>query len=208
MRIINTISGGKDSQAATIWLLNNGYKNFENVFCDTGWEHEITYNHIQYIADHLNIEIKTLRSKKYTGLIDLARRKTRFPSTTRRFCTSELKNIPMIDYILDEVQDDIIVIQGIRGGESESRSKMASQCNYFKYYLEPIETNTTRLEKLTKQLNNPKSKTDKKKLIKKNRESSSPFGDGQGRSQVSYLSKKRSFSILQKVCNRCFSSDF
>lgn len=167
MRIINTISGGKDSQAATIWLLNNGYKKFDTVFCDTGWESDITYKHIDYIVKTLNLNFRVLRSKKYKGLIDLARRKTRFPSTMRRFCTSELKNIPMIDYILDEVQDDILVIQGIRGGESESRSKMSQQCNYFKYYFEPISTNTTRIERYTKQLNDPKSKADKKKLIEK-----------------------------------------
>ena len=153
MKIINTISGGKDSQAATLWLRNNGYNKCEHVFCDVGWEHELTYKHIEYIAGHLSIEIKTLRSKKFEGLIDLARKKGRFPSTMRRFCASELKTIPMIDYILDGVQDHILIIQGIRGGESESRSKMAAQCNYFKYYLESIETNSTRLPKLVERYN-------------------------------------------------------
>lgn len=167
MKVLNTLSDGKDSQAATLWLLNNGYKNFVTLFCDTGWESDITYTHIKYIDEKLGLNLITLRSKKYNGMIDLARRKTRFPSTKRRFCTSELKVQPMIDYILDVVKDDFIVIQGIRGAESESRSKMESQCNYFKYYFEPISTNTTRLEALTKQLNNPKSKSNKKKLIDK-----------------------------------------
>lgn len=167
MKILNTLSGGKDSQAATLWLLNNGYKNFITVFCDTGWENEITYQHIKYIDEKLGLNVITLRSKKYKGLIDLARKKSRFPSTKRRFCTSELKVQPMIDYILDIVKDDFIVIQGIRGAESESRSNMASQCNYFKYYFEPISTNTTRLEALSKQLNNSKSKANKNKIIKK-----------------------------------------
>lgn len=157
MKIINTLSGGKDSQATTLWLLNNGYKNFETIFCDTGWESDITYSHLKYIDEHLKLNLRVLRSKKYKSLIDLARRKTRFPSTTRRFCTSELKNIPMIDYILDEVQDHILVIQGIRAGESESRSKMSAQCNYFKYYFDPIETNTSRIVKLEKYLNGLRS---------------------------------------------------
>lgn len=70
-------------------------------------------------------------------MIDLAEKKKRFPSSQRRFCTSELKIIPIIDYLLDEVNDDFIVIQGIRGAESASRAAMNAQCNYFKYYLNP-----------------------------------------------------------------------
>lgn len=165
MKILNTFSGGKDSLAATLWLLNNGYKTFETIFCDTGWESKITYQHIDDVVKQIGLNIHVLKSKKYDGLIDLSRRKTRFPSTTRRFCTSELKNIPMIDYILDDVQDDIIVIQGIRAGESESRSKMSSQCNYFKYYLEPIETNSTRLIKYNKQLQHAKTDKNRDKIL-------------------------------------------
>lgn len=167
MRIIQTLSGGKDSVASLLWMINQGYKNLDVVFCDTGWEHEETYKYLEYLQERLNFKLTILKSKKFDGFIDMARRKTRFPSVKRRFCTSELKSIPMIDYILDEVKDDFIVVQGIRGAESESRSKMQAQCNYFKYYLEPIETNTTRLEKYTKQLNNPNSKANKKKLIAK-----------------------------------------
>lgn len=162
MKIIITCSGGKDSVAGLIWMINHGYKNFEIVFCDTNWESRITYSYLEYLQQKTNTTFRFLKSKKFDGLIDLARRKTRFPSSQRRFCTSELKSIPMIDYILDEVKDDFIVVQGIRAAESESRSKMQSQCNYFKYYLEPIETNTTRLEKYLKQLSNPSQKGKKK----------------------------------------------
>ena len=117
--------------------LNNMSKKFTTVFCDTGWESELTYRYIDEIGQKLNIEIVKLKSKKYSGLIDLAEKKTRFPSSQRRFCTSELKSVPMIDYLLDEVNDDFIVIQGIRGAESASRAAMNAQCNYFKYYLNP-----------------------------------------------------------------------
>lgn len=43
----------------------------------------------------------------------------------------------MIDYLLDVVNDDFIVVQGIRGAESASRAAMNASCNYFKYYLNP-----------------------------------------------------------------------
>ncbi|WP_373720658.1 phosphoadenosine phosphosulfate reductase domain-containing protein [Bacteroides heparinolyticus] len=140
MKIIVTFSGGKDSLAALLWVRNNMSKKFTTVFCDTGWESDLTYKYIDEIDKKLNLNIVTLKSKKYSGLVDLSEKKTRFPSSQRRFCTSELKSIPMIDYILDEVNDDFIVIQGIRGAESASRAAMNAQCNYFKYYLNPYKT--------------------------------------------------------------------
>lgn len=140
MKIIITFSGGKDSLAALLWVRNNISKKFTTVFCDTGWESPLTYKYIDKIDKKLDLNIVTLKSKKYSGMIDLAEKRGRFPSSQRRFCTSELKSIPMIDYLLDEVNDDFIVVQGIRGAESASRSAMNAQCNYFKYYINPYKT--------------------------------------------------------------------
>lgn len=137
MKTIVTFSGGKDSLAALLWVKNNFTKQFITVFCDTGWEHPITYNYIDEIARRLSLNLVKISSKRFDGFIDLVKKKSRFPSSRRRFCTSELKSIPMVDYLLDVVNDDFIVIQGIRGAESQNRAKMAIQCNYFKYYLEP-----------------------------------------------------------------------
>lgn len=137
MKVIVTYSGGKDSQASLLWTLNNLTRTPLVVFCDTGWEHPLTYKHVEETTTALGLELITLRSKKYTGLADLSERKKRWPSSQRRFCTSELKSIPMIDFILDKIKDDFIVVQGIRAAESASRAKMQEQCNYFKYYLQP-----------------------------------------------------------------------
>jgi 3'-phosphoadenosine 5'-phosphosulfate sulfotransferase (PAPS reductase)/FAD synthetase len=137
MKTIVTFSGGKDSLAALLWVRNNFTKKFTTVFCDTDWEHPLTYQYINEVVEKLGLDLVTLRSKKYDGFIDVSMKKKRFPSSQRRFCTSELKSIPMIDYLLDVVKDDFIVIQGIRAAESANRAKMAAQCNYFKYYFEP-----------------------------------------------------------------------
>ena len=52
-------------------------------------------------------------------MVDLTKRNhAGHPAT--RFCTSELKTIPMIDYILDEVNDDVPIIQGIRARECQA----------------------------------------------------------------------------------------
>ena len=137
MKVIVTFSGGKDSLAALLWLREHITTNFTTVFCDTGWEHPLTYEYINRIADKLHLDLVTLKSHKYDGMVDLARQKKRWASTRARFCTVELKTKPTIDYVLDEVQDNMLMIQGIRGAESPARAKMSAQCTYFKYYFEP-----------------------------------------------------------------------
>jgi 3'-phosphoadenosine 5'-phosphosulfate sulfotransferase (PAPS reductase)/FAD synthetase len=141
MKIIVSFSGGKDSLACLIWAVNKyGNKNIEAVFCDTGWEHELTYKHIDEVVKKLDVKLITLRSKKYNGFVDLAVQKKRMPSVKARFCTTELKVIPMIDYILSQTEH-LQIIQGIRAEESESRAKMKEECSYFKYYFQPYRTN-------------------------------------------------------------------
>ena len=105
MKVIVTFSGGKDSLASLLWTREHITKNFTTVFCDTGWEHPLTYEYINRIADKLHLDLVTLKWKKYDGMVDLARQKKRWPSTRARFCTQELKTKPCIDYVLDEVQD-------------------------------------------------------------------------------------------------------
>ena len=109
MKILVADSGGKDSQASLIWAIKEyGLKNIEAVFCDTGWESPITYEHIKKTTDQLGVKLITLKSKKVDGMINLAEKKKRFPSTNARFCTSELKSIPFIDYILDQNENILI----------------------------------------------------------------------------------------------------
>lgn len=137
MKVLVAYSGGKDSQACLLWAVKQyGVKNIEAVFCDTGWEHPATYKHIVDTTTSLGVKLVTVKSKKYDGMIDLAEKKKRFPSSQARFCTSELKSIPFIDYVLEQ-KEHLIVIQGIRALESHNRSKMQKQCRYFKYYFEP-----------------------------------------------------------------------
>lgn len=137
MKVIVTFSGGKDSLASLLWVRNNLTKDFITVFCDTGWEHPLTYQYIKEIREKLDLNLVTIKSKKFDGMVDLARKKSRWPSSQRRFCTSELKTIPMIDYILDEINDDILMVQGIRAAESHKRAEMSKQCTFFKYYVQP-----------------------------------------------------------------------
>lgn len=138
MKIIVTFSGGKDSLAALLWVREHITTNFTTVFCDTGWEHPLTYEYINRIADRLNLDLVTLKSPKYDGMVGLAKQKKRWPSTRARFCTQELKTKPCIDYVLDNVQDNMLMIQGIRAAESPNRAAMSKQCTYFKSHTDTI----------------------------------------------------------------------
>lgn len=134
MKVFAQFSGGKDSQACLIWACKKyGNKNITAVFCDTGWEHQDTYAHINSVVQQLGVPLIVLHSKKYKDFVDMSIRKSRFPSSQRRFCTSELKLIPMIDYILSQ-DESLIIIQGIRAKESKARAGYDVECSYFKEY--------------------------------------------------------------------------
>jgi len=134
MKVLVQFSGGKDSQASLIWSIKKyGKKNIIACFCDTGWEHQDTYMHINDVVQQLGVSLITLRSDKYKNFVDMSIKKGRFPSSQRRFCTSELKVVPMIDYILSQ-DDSFIIIQGIRAKESKVRAGYDMECSYFKEY--------------------------------------------------------------------------
>jgi 3'-phosphoadenosine 5'-phosphosulfate sulfotransferase (PAPS reductase)/FAD synthetase len=136
MKYILTFSGGKDSLATVIWAKKN-LPDFDVVFCDTGWEHETTYQHIKQIEEWIGKQFVVLTNAKYpNGFIDLCISKKRVASTKARFCTEELKVKPMIDYLLS-LEQDITVIQGVRAEESISRANMKEKDEYFRFYFEP-----------------------------------------------------------------------
>jgi 3'-phosphoadenosine 5'-phosphosulfate sulfotransferase (PAPS reductase)/FAD synthetase len=137
MKILVAFSGGKDSLASLIWTVKEfGLNKTEAIFCDTGWEHELTYEHIQDVVAQIGVKLTIVKSKKYDGFVDMAKKKGRFPSSQARFCTEELKTKPMIDFILSQ-SEHLTIVQGIRKDESNARSKMMATCRFFKFYFEP-----------------------------------------------------------------------
>lgn len=116
-------SGGADSGALSHVLAQRGI-NYTPVFCDTGWEHPMTLAHIdQFNARYFRSAMIVLRSDKYDGMRGLVQIKGRVPSAKARFCTEQLKVLPMIDWI-KALDDEVTVYQGIRADESESRGKL------------------------------------------------------------------------------------
>ena len=134
MKNIISFSGGKDSTALIIWAKENLIdEDSEVVFCDTGWEHDLTYEYINYINDVLlNGNLIKIKSKKYEGFKDLSIKKGRCPSVMARFCTEELKLKPMKDYI-KKYQSNVKMYVGIRADESISRKYLLEQ-SYSDFY--------------------------------------------------------------------------
>lgn len=138
MEHLISFSGGKDSTALILWAKEN-LESFEVIFADTGWEHPITYEYINYINQTLcDGKMIVVKSKKYDGFSDMSVKKQRVPSTKARFCTQELKLFPIHDYIHDrwtiEQLGNITMYDGRRADESFSRSKLAETVFDMDYY--------------------------------------------------------------------------
>jgi 3'-phosphoadenosine 5'-phosphosulfate sulfotransferase (PAPS reductase)/FAD synthetase len=122
-RVVASISGGKDSAAMSLYLHELGIEH-DRVFMDTGWEHEATYEYLRGELTQKLGPITEIRGPE--TMEELIRRKGTFPSRQRRFCTEELKVKPFIAHVasLRALGAECVNNVGIRGTESESRSKL------------------------------------------------------------------------------------
>ena len=123
--ILNLISysGGKDSGALALHLVDQGVPNLVLAMCDTNWEHPLTMRYAYEFARKVGLRLVLLDSE---GMEAMALRKGRAPSATRRFCTDELKLKPFRKYVagLQERGLDVVVWVGVRAEESPSRAKL------------------------------------------------------------------------------------
>lgn len=157
-----SVSGGKDSTALLLLALERG-ANPQAVFADTGNEHPLTYEYLDYLRQALGMEIRTVKAdftrlmagkRKFiaekwgaagvpqsridravelmhpTGnpFLDLCLWKGRFPSTMARFCTEELKVIPITEQVvlpLIKAGEEVWSWQGVRADESLARRDLA-----------------------------------------------------------------------------------
>jgi len=124
MKYIVSVSGGKDSTACLLYMLERVKKeDVIPVFCDTKWEADVTYEYLDYLEKELEIEIIRLESE---GMLNLAKRKKMIPNRAYRFCTYNLKIVPFQKWLKDNFvgKEDFIVVEGIRREESEARANI------------------------------------------------------------------------------------
>jgi len=131
-KIIVPVSGGKDSTACLIMALKKT-DDVVAVFNDTGWEHPVTYEYIDYLRETLKIEIHVTHGHdtsktayKGTTVPDIIRSVGRFPFGRGRFCTTYLKQRALKDWYEKNLYSSADVYEvwfGIRRDESSQRNR-------------------------------------------------------------------------------------
>lgn len=126
--LLVSVSGGKDSTAMALWLIDQGLADRCHwVFADTGWEHPEVYKYLEYLENIIGPIHKATNSKYPGGFADLVRKKGMFPSRKFRFCTEQLKVVPIREYaaqLTEELGEELISCVGIRAAESRSRAAL------------------------------------------------------------------------------------
>lgn len=131
------ISGGKDSTALGLYLLENKIK-FTPVFLDTGWEHPSTYEYIEKTLTPIFGEFTILRNEKYFkeddewrgGFEQMLLYHRMFPNGKLKFCTQQLKIVPIMNFYVEsflKTNKKPISGLGIRAEESFKRSTLSKK---------------------------------------------------------------------------------
>lgn len=102
-------SGGKDSTAMLLMMLEKNMPIDDIIFCDTGKEFPQVYEHIEKVNKYIGGGITVLRANKPYDYYMFEHVKTRgknkgkigygWPDMVRRWCTSRLKELPQKDYM-------------------------------------------------------------------------------------------------------------
>lgn len=83
-QLIVSFSGGKDSTAMLLRMIERGYPIFCVLFYDGGWDFPEMHEHIRKVAEYTGLKVILLRSeKKFDDLLI----KYRWPDSRRRWCT-------------------------------------------------------------------------------------------------------------------------
>jgi 3'-phosphoadenosine 5'-phosphosulfate sulfotransferase (PAPS reductase)/FAD synthetase len=118
------VSGGKDSQVCLELALEKFEKeDIIGLFCDTQFEHEITYAHVDFMEKHYGVKIERISEG---SVEEKCLKYGRFPGGGARHCTDELKIQPTKKFLkaLAEKQGSgFEVWYGMRFEESNERAK-------------------------------------------------------------------------------------
>lgn len=140
-KIIVSVSGGKDSTAMCLNLLEKGYspEDFTRVFVDTGWEDRSTYDYLDYLEEKIGkitriraeVPVKEEDREKIekietllgfpSAMVRYIYKNKMFPSGASKYCTRLLKIKPLKKFFKD-LEEEPVNLVGIRREESIRRS--------------------------------------------------------------------------------------
>lgn len=135
IKCVVPVSGGKDSQSCIKLAVETfGSEQVIGLFCDTQFEHPLTYEHIDRISSLYNVKIERVSDG---NVQDRCLRYGRFPSGIARFCTDDLKMKPskrFYENLAARQGAGFQVWYGMRTGESTQRARKYKDCNDFDLY--------------------------------------------------------------------------
>lgn len=112
-RHILGLSGGKDSAALAV-LMHREVPQMEYFFCDTGEELQETYDFLDRLEARLGITVERLHAERgFRHWLDVY--KGMLPSPKSRWCTKQMKIVPLEEFVGD---DDAVSYVGIRADEN------------------------------------------------------------------------------------------
>lgn len=123
IQILVPVSGGKDSQACLELALGFYPVNeVRGLFCDTQFEHPLTYAHVEWMRAHYGVRIDTVSGG---SVLEKSIKYGRFPGGGARHCTDELKIRETRIYLkaLAQERGGFEVWYGMRTKESGERAK-------------------------------------------------------------------------------------
>jgi len=124
-RIIVPVSGGKDSQVCLALAVDRyGASRVLGVHQNTGFDHPLTYEHMDYMRERYGAPIIDIKSEKYEDVPDVMMREVIIPSRQARACTKQLKTGPWFRWLREQEDlDQLLIYLGMRAAESNDRRK-------------------------------------------------------------------------------------
>lgn len=139
MKNIVKFSGGKDSTAMLLMMLERGIPVDEIIFCDTGKEFPQIYEHIKGVQEYIKRPITVLRAQHdfnyYLSEISVTEGKYKgckgygWPAYQFRWCTGILKEKPVRKYLKEKGEPYTLYI-GIAADEPERHKNLPANVKH------------------------------------------------------------------------------